>query len=103
MTWIWSLMRRAGRPAAVFAYPLRPAARYPIFPLGFAGAEEATTRSDSLHHPGTLQRAQLARLADLLDAGVIRVTIDSVFPLRRRRWRMSEQRKGILRAKSCCR
>nr|VXZ85407.1 Uncharacterised protein [Klebsiella pneumoniae] len=39
-----SLMRRAGRPAAVLR-TLRPGgALYPIFPLGFAGAEEARQR-----------------------------------------------------------
>lgn len=57
MTWIWSLMRRAGRPAAVLR-TLRPGgALYPIFPLGFAGAEEARQRGVTVSTtPGTLQR-----------------------------------------------
>ncbi len=81
MTWIWSLMRRAGRQRPFFAY-LRPGgALYPIFPLGFAGAEEARQRGVTVSTTQVRSSgAQLARLADLLDAGVIRVAIDSVFP-----------------------
>ena len=88
-------MRRAGRPAAVLR-TLRPGgALYPIFPLGFAGRKRrdsagVTVSTTRVRSSG----AQLARLADLLDAGIIRVAIDSVFPLRRRRWRMSEQRRA---------
>lgn len=95
-----------GGPASGrFLRTLRPGgALYPIFPLGFAGAEEARQRGVTVSTTQVRSSgAQLARLADLLDAGIIRVAIDSVFPLRRRRWRMSEQRRGILRAKSCCR
>lgn len=82
VTWTWSLMRRAGRPAAVFAYPATRRRAVPIFPLGFAGAEEARQRGVTVSTTQVRSSgAQLARLADLLDAGVIQVAIDSVFPL----------------------
>jgi NADPH:quinone reductase-like Zn-dependent oxidoreductase len=104
VTWIWSLMRRAGRPAAVFAYPATRRRAVPDLSARLCRAEEARQRGVTVSTTQVRSSgAQLARLADLLDAGVIRVAIDSVFPLRRRRWRMSEQRRGILRAKSCCR
>ena len=94
-----------GGPASGrFAYPATRRRAVPDLSARLCrGGRGATARSDGLHHPVRSSGAQLARLADLLDAGVIRVAIDSVFPLRRRRWRMSEQRRGILRAKSCCR
>lgn len=80
MTWIWSSMPRAARPAVVFCVPC--GALYPIFPLGFAGAEEARQRGVTVSTTQVRSSgAQLARLAGLLDAGVIRVAIDSVFPL----------------------
>lgn len=60
----------------------RGGALYPIFPLGFAGAEEARQRGVTVSTTQVRSSgAQLARLAGLLDAGVIRVVIDSVFPL----------------------
>ncbi|GHK52106.1 hypothetical protein KPZU09_18420 [Klebsiella pneumoniae] len=100
----WTVIDAPGGGQRPFLRTLRPGgALYPIFPLGFAGRKRRDSAGDGLHHPVRSSGAQLARLADLLDAGVIRVAIDSVFPLRRRRWRMSEQRRGILRAKSCCR
>lgn len=60
----------------------RGGALYPVFPLGFAVAEEARQRGVTVSTTQVRSSgAQLARLADLLDAGVIRVAIDSVFPL----------------------
>ena len=73
-----------GGPASGrFLRTLRPGgALYPVFPLGFAGAEEARQRGVTVSTTQVRSSgAQLARLADLLDAGVIRVAIDSVFPL----------------------
>jgi len=60
----------------------RGGALFPIFPLGFSGAEEAqrlgvTVSTTQVRSSG----AQLAQLAGLLDAGTIRVTIDSTFAL----------------------
>lgn len=60
----------------------RGGALFPIFPLGFSGAEEAeklgvTVSSTQVQSSG----AQLAEVGRLLDAGIIRVTIDSTFPL----------------------
>lgn len=60
----------------------RGGALFPIFPLGFSGAQEAeklgvTVSTTQVRSSG----AQLARLADLLDAGTLRVAIDNTFPL----------------------
>ena len=73
-----------GGPAAGrFLRTLRPGgALFPIFPLGFSGAEEAgklgvTVSTTQVRSSG----AQLAQLARLLDSGAFRVAIDSTFPL----------------------
>lgn len=60
----------------------RGGALFPIFPLGFDGAEEAarlgvTVSATQVRSNGK----QLAELAPLLDAGTIRVVIDSTYPL----------------------
>jgi NADPH:quinone reductase-like Zn-dependent oxidoreductase len=60
----------------------RGGALFPIFPLGFSGAEEAarlgvTVSATQVRSSG----AQLAELARLLDAGTLRVVIDSTFAL----------------------
>ncbi|MFD2285001.1 NADP-dependent oxidoreductase [Pedobacter petrophilus] len=60
----------------------RGGALFPIFPLGFSGAEEAeklgvTVSATQVRSNG----AQLAELARLLNDGKIRVAIDSTFPL----------------------
>jgi len=60
----------------------RGGALFPIFPLGFSGAQEAqrlgvTVSTTQVRSSG----AQLTTLAGLLDAGTIRVTIDSRFAL----------------------
>ncbi len=60
----------------------RGGALFPIFPLGFSGAEEAeklgVTVSSTQVRSNGLQLAQVGRL---LDAGTIRVAIDSTYPL----------------------
>jgi NADPH:quinone reductase-like Zn-dependent oxidoreductase len=60
----------------------RGGALYPVYPLGFSGAEEAeklgvTISTTQVRSNG----AQLAQMRDLFDAGTIRVAIDSTFPL----------------------
>lgn len=98
--WIWSLMRRAGRPAAVFAYPATRRRAVPDLSARLCrGGRGATARSDGLHHPVRSSGAQLARLADLLDAGVIRVAIDSVFPLAQAQMAHERAAQGHLEGK----
>ncbi|MDL2356009.1 MAG: NADP-dependent oxidoreductase [Pseudomonadota bacterium] len=60
----------------------RGGALFPVFPLGYSGAEEAerlgvTVSSTQVRSNG----AQLAEIGRLLDAGTIRVAIDSTFAL----------------------
>ncbi|MRR07328.1 MAG: NADP-dependent oxidoreductase [Deltaproteobacteria bacterium] len=60
----------------------RGGALYPVFPLGFSGAEEAakqgfTVSATQVRSSG----AQLAELGSLLDAGTIRVAVDGTFLL----------------------
>ncbi|TKT87684.1 NADP-dependent oxidoreductase [Dyadobacter frigoris] len=60
----------------------RGGALFPIFPLGFSGVQEAeklgvTISATQVRSNG----AQLAELSRLLDAGTVRVGIDSTFPL----------------------
>lgn len=66
-----------------FLRTLRPGgALFPIFPLGFTGAEEARQRGFTVSTTQVRSSgAQLAELAALLEAGVIQVAIDSIFPL----------------------
>src|SRR5690606_14964133 len=57
-------------------------ALFPIFPLGFSGADEAkklgvTVSATQVRSNGS----QLSELAELIDNGTIKVIIDSVFPL----------------------
>lgn len=66
-----------------FLKTLKPGgALFPVFPLGFTGAEEAakqgfTVSATQVRSDG----AQLAELAQLLDAGTIRVAVDGTYPL----------------------
>jgi NADPH:quinone reductase-like Zn-dependent oxidoreductase len=60
----------------------RGGALFPIFPLGFSGAEEAeklgvTVSATQVRSSGP----QLAELARLLDAGTVRAVVDSTYPL----------------------
>jgi NADPH:quinone reductase-like Zn-dependent oxidoreductase len=72
-----------GPTASRFLHTLkRGGALFPIFPLGFSGGKEAeelgvTVSATQVRSNG----AQLAQLASLLDAGTIRVVIDSTYPL----------------------
>ena len=70
----------------------RGGALFPIFSLGFTGAEEAetlgvTVSATQVHSSGS----QLAEVGRLLNAGTVRVAIDSTYPL-------SEARKAHERA-----
>jgi NADPH:quinone reductase-like Zn-dependent oxidoreductase len=78
----------------------RGGALFPIFPLGFSGAEEAeklgiTVSATQVRSNG----AQLAELAGLLDAGVIRVVIDSTFALADARGAHERAAKGHIAGK----
>ncbi|MBW7970238.1 NADP-dependent oxidoreductase [Bradyrhizobium sp. BR 10289] len=72
-----------GPTSSRFLRTIRPGgALFPIFPLGFAGAEEArqlgvTVSATQVRSNGR----QLAEIAPLLDNGAIRILIDSVLPL----------------------
>lgn len=60
----------------------RGGALFPIFPLGFSGAEEAARLGVNVSTTQVRSSgAQLQQLAGLLDSGVVRVAIDSTFAL----------------------
>jgi NADPH:quinone reductase-like Zn-dependent oxidoreductase len=78
----------------------RGGALFPVFPLGFSGAEEAeklgvTVSATQVRSSG----AQLAKLAGLLDAGTIRVVIDSVYALADARKAHERAAHGHIRGK----
>lgn len=78
----------------------RGGALFPVFPLGFAGAEEAarlgvTVSSTQVRSSGP----QLAQLARLLDAGTLRVAIDSRYPLADARKAHERAATGHIRGK----
>lgn len=66
-----------------FLRTLRPGgALFPIFPLGFSGADEAVQRGVTVSTTQVRSSgAQLALIAPLLDEGALRVAIDSTFAL----------------------
>ena len=78
----------------------RGGALFPIFPLGFSGAEEAerlgvTVSATQVQASG----AQLAEVGRLLDAGTIRVAIDSTFPLADARQAHERAARGHIQGK----
>lgn len=78
----------------------RGGALFPIFPLGFDGADEAerlgvTVSTTQVRSNG----AQLEEVGRLLDDGRIRVAIDSVFPLADARQAHERAAKGNLQGK----
>ncbi len=76
-----SLMRRAGRPAAVFAYPATRRRAVPDLSARLCrGGRGATARSDGLNHPGTLQRRAARPACRPAGRRGHPVAIDSVFP-----------------------
>jgi NADPH:quinone reductase-like Zn-dependent oxidoreductase len=78
----------------------RGGALYPVYPLGFAQGDDAaalgvTVSTTQVRSNG----AQLAVLGDLLDAGSIRVAIDSSFPLADARRAHERAARGHIRGK----
>ncbi len=78
----------------------RGGALFPVFPLGFSGREEAaklgvTVSATQVQSSG----AQLAKIGRLLDAGTIRVVIDSTFPLAEARQAHERAGRGHLQGK----
>jgi len=78
----------------------RGGALFPVFPLGFSGAEEAaklgvTVSTTQVRSSG----AQLAKLGDLLNAGTIRVALDSTFALADARKAHERAARGHIRGK----
>ncbi|MBB5713015.1 NADPH:quinone reductase-like Zn-dependent oxidoreductase [Sphingomonas xinjiangensis] len=78
----------------------RGGALFPIFPLGFAGQDEAerlgvTVSATQVRSNG----AQLAEAGRLLDDGTIRVAIDSIFPLAEARGAHERAASGNLKGK----
>lgn len=78
----------------------RGGALYPVYPLGFSGADEAarlglTVSSTQVRSSG----AQLAGLGRLLDAGTVAAAIDSSFPLAEAQRAHERAARGHLRGK----
>ncbi len=78
----------------------RGGALFPVFPLGFSGAEEAkklgvTVSATQVRSSGR----QLTELARLLDAGTIRVAIDSTYPLADARKAHEKAARGHIQGK----
>lgn len=78
----------------------RGGALFPVFPLGFSGANEAqklgvVVSSTQVRSNG----AQLAELGRLLDSGTVRVAIDSTFPLAEARRAHERAARGHIQGK----
>jgi NADPH:quinone reductase-like Zn-dependent oxidoreductase len=78
----------------------RGGALFPVYPLGFSGAEEAaklgvTVSATQVRSSG----AQLAEVARLLDDGTIRVVLDSTYPLADTRKAHERATKGHIQGK----
>lgn len=90
-----------GPTCSRFLPTLKPGgALFPIFPLGFSGAEEAeklgvTVSATQVRSNG----AQLAELGHLLDSGTLRVAIDSRFPLADARQAHERAARGHIQGK----
>lgn len=90
-----------GPGAARFLRTLRPGgALFPVFPLGFAGGDEAAARGVTVSATQVRSNGrQLAELRGLLDAGTVRVAIDSTFPLADARAAHERAARGHIRGK----
>ncbi|PJI45520.1 MAG: NADPH:quinone reductase [Rhizobium sp.] len=78
----------------------RGGALFPVYPLGFSGAEEAeklgiTVSATQVRSSG----AQLAEFAPLLNDGTIRVVIDSTYPLAEARAAHERAARGHIQGK----
>lgn len=75
-------------------------ALFPVYPLGFAGAEEAEKRGITVSATQVRSSgAQLAALAPLLNDGTIRVVIDSTYPLAEARAAHERAARGHIQGK----
>jgi len=91
-----------GGPAtARFLPTLKPGgALYPIFPLGFDGSDEAKRRGVTVSTTQVRSNgAQLAEIVPLLDSGLIRVGVDSIFTLAEARKAHERAAAGHIRSK----
>ncbi|AMR28508.1 NADPH:quinone reductase [Hymenobacter psoromatis] len=84
-----------------FLRTLKPGgALFPIFPLGFSGAEEAAQQGFTVSATQVRSNGpQLAELGRLLEAGTVRVAIDSTFPLADARQAHERAAQGNLQGK----
>ena len=84
-----------------FLKTLKPGgALFPVFPLGFTGAEEAAKQGFPVSATQVRSNgAQLAEVAALLDVGTIQVTVDSTFPLADARGAHERAARGHIRGK----
>jgi NADPH:quinone reductase-like Zn-dependent oxidoreductase len=79
---------------------VRGGALYPVFPLGFSGAEEAAKLSVTVSATQVRSNgSQLAELGRLLDAGTVRVVVDSSFPLAEAREAHERAARGHIQGK----
>ncbi|MFL6698950.1 MAG: NADP-dependent oxidoreductase [Vitreoscilla sp.] len=75
-------------------------ALFPVFPLGFSGADDAARRGFKVSATQVRSSgAQLAELGRLLQAGTVRVAIDSTFPLADARQAHERAARGHIRGK----
>ena len=78
----------------------RGGALFPVYPLGYAGAEEAARRGFIVSAVQVRSSgAQLAELAPLLSDGTIRPAIDSTFPLAEARAAHERAERGHIQGK----
>ncbi len=90
-----------GAATSRFLRTLRPGgALFPIFPLGFSGADEAARLGVQVSTTQVRSSgAQLAQLGALLDRGTLRVAIDSTYPLAEARRAHERASRGSLQGK----
>ncbi len=90
-----------GPTAGRFLRTLKPGgALFPVYPLGFADAEEAETLGITVSATQVRSSgAQLEQVGRLLDSGEIRVVIDSTFPLAEARRAHERAAAGHLQGK----
>lgn len=78
----------------------RGGALFPVYPLGFSGAEDAARRGITVSTTQVRSSgAQLAEVAPLLNDGSIRVVIDSRFPLAEARQAHERASEGHIQGK----
>ncbi|MFC7703403.1 NADP-dependent oxidoreductase [Plastorhodobacter daqingensis] len=78
----------------------RGGALFPVYPLGFADAEDAEQRGITVSTTQVRSSgAQLTELARLLGDGTIRVVIDSIYPLAEARQAHERAARGHIRGK----